>query len=216
MAEKRVRLIAILVVVWTLLYPITLLGSYYLIGNVSQSFQRVEPGARPLYHLPVLGRMIMSIQLTFIFLLVDAARLIFYPYYKKHKAGWMKAQSRLVIALVCIGVFYVSWRIYNDLYNVRVRETELRISGLPEQLEGFRIVQIADMQADGRTNGSKLQGYVDAVNGLKPDMVLFGGDLVTGGTDYIETGAAAMGKMEARYGVYACLGDHDISQTAKW
>ena len=66
------------------------------------------------------------------------------------------------------------------------------------------------MQADGRTNGSKLQQYVDLVNRLQPDIILFGGDLVTGGTDYIETGAEAMSKMEAKYGVYACLGDHDF------
>lgn len=207
---KRVRLIAFLIVIWTLLYPLTLLGSYYLrLGNVSQSFQRSSTALDLFITYPFWVGMIMAIQLTFIFLLIDAARLIFYPYYKNHKAGWMKAQSRLIIALVCLGVIYVSWRIYNDLYNVRVRETELQISELPEQLEGFRIVQIADIQADGRTNGSKLQGYVDTVNELKPDVVLFGGDLVTSGTDYIETGAAAMGKMEARYGVYACLGDHD-------
>ena len=208
--RKRVRMIAILVMIWSLIYPITLLGSYFLnLGNVSQSFQRSNLALDLLITYPFWVVMIMSVQLTFIFLLVDAARLIFYPYYKKQKVGWMRVQSRLIIALVCIGVVYVSWRIYNDIYNVRVRETELHITGLPEQLEGFRIVQIADVQADGRTNGSKLQGYVDAVNNLKPDMVLFGGDLVTGGTDYIQTGAAAMGKMEARYGVYACLGDHD-------
>ena len=208
--RERVRLVAILVMIWSLLYPITLLGSYFLkLGNVSQSFQRSNLALDIFITYPFWVVMIMSVQLTFIFLLVDAARLILYPYYKKHKAGWTQVQSRLIIALVCLGVVYVSWRIYNDLYNVRVRETELRISGLPEQLDGFRIVQVADIQADGRTNGSKLQGYVDTVNNLKPDVVLFGGDLVTGGLDYIQTGAAAMGKMEARYGVFACLGDHD-------
>ncbi|HJQ69509.1 MAG TPA: metallophosphoesterase [Blastocatellia bacterium] len=208
--RKRARLVAILVMIWSLVYPIVLLGGYFLeLGNVSQSFQRSNLLLDLLVTYPFWVVMIMSVQLTFIFLLVDAARLIFYPYYKNHKTGWMQVQSRLIIALVAIGAIYVSWRIYNDLYNVRVRQAELHISGLPEQLEGFRIVQIADVQADGRTNGSKLQGYVDAVNKLKPDLVLFGGDLVTGGIDYIQTGAAAMGKMEARYGVYACLGDHD-------
>ena len=208
--RKRVRLVAILVMIWSLLYPITLLGSYLFgLSSVNQSFRRSNLLLDIFITYPFWVLMIMSVQLTFIFLLIDAARLIFYPYYKNHKAGWMQVQSRLIVALVCVGIIYVSWRIYNDLYNVRVRETELHISGLPEQLEGFRIVQIADVQADGRTNGSKLQGYVDAVNNLKPDVVLFGGDLVTGGTDYIQMGAAAMGKMEARYGVYACLGDHD-------
>jgi predicted MPP superfamily phosphohydrolase len=208
--RKRVRLIAILVLAWILLYPITLLGSYFLnLNNVSQAFQRSNLLLDLLITYPFWVGMITAVQLTFIFLLIDAARLLSYPYYKDHKAGWMRAQSRLVLVLVCVGVVYVSWRIYNDLYNVRVRETELQIAGLPEQLEGFRIVQVADVQADGRTNGSKLQKYVDAVNGLHPDLILFCGDLVTSGKDYISTGAAAMGKMQARFGVYACLGDHD-------
>ena len=215
--RKRVRLIAALVMLWTLLYPIMLLGSYYFkLNNLSQSFQRSNLLLDLLITYPFWVGMITAVQLTFIFLLIDAARLLSYPYYKNHKAGWMKVQSRLVLVLISVGVIYVSWRIYNDLYNVRVRETELQITGLPEQLDGFRIVQIADVQADGRTNGSKLQGYVDAVNGLKPDLVLFGGDLVTSGTDYIPTGAAAMGKMQARFGVYACLGDHDYFSDSEY
>ncbi len=215
--RKQVRLIALLVMAWTLLYPITLLGSYFFrLDKVSQSFQRSNLLLDLLITYPFWVGMITAVQLTFIFLLIDAARLLVYPYYKNHKTGWMKVQSRLVIVLVCVGVIYVSWRIYNDLYNVRVRETELQITGLPEQLEGFRIAQIADVQADGRTNGSKLQGYVDAVNGLRPDLILFGGDLVTSGTDYIPTGAAAMGKMQAPFGIYACLGDHDYFSDSEY
>jgi predicted MPP superfamily phosphohydrolase len=101
-------------------------------------------------------------------------------------------------------------RVYSDTLRLRTRETELRVADLPAELDGFRIVQIADLQADGRTKGDKLQAYVDRVNQLKPDLILFAGDLVTSGTDYVETGAEAMGKMESRYGIYACLGDHDF------
>ena len=83
------------------------------------------------------------------------------------------------------------------------------IPELPAELDGFRIVQIADLQADPRTNDRKLNAFVAQVNSLKPDLILFGGDLVTSGTDFIQKGGETMGKMEARHGIYACLGDHD-------
>ena len=47
------------------------------------------------------------------------------------------------------------------------------------------------------------------VNALKPDMVVFTGDLVTSGTAYIKIGAQMIGRIRARYGIYACIGDHD-------
>ena len=77
-------------------------------------------------------------------------------------------------------------------------------------MDGFRIVHVSDLQADSRTNQGRQAQYVEAVNSLDPDMVLFSGDLVTNGTTYIDEGAESLGKMKARLGIYACLGDHDI------
>jgi predicted MPP superfamily phosphohydrolase len=65
------------------------------------------------------------------------------------------------------------------------------------------------MHADPRTSDGKLQPFVERINSLKPDLIVFCGDLVSSGTAFIERGAAVMGKMEAPRGVYACLGDHD-------
>jgi predicted MPP superfamily phosphohydrolase len=112
--------------------------------------------------------------------------------------------------VVCAGSAYVIVRIYTDTFTVRIRQTEIPVKNLPESLEGFRIAQIADVQVDGRTNGARVQSFVERVNGLKPDLILFCGDLVTSGTGYIESAADAMGKLEARYSTYACLGDHDF------
>jgi hypothetical protein len=54
-----------------------------------------------------------------------------------------------------------------------------------------------------------MENYVNAVNKLEPDIILFTGDLVTYGEEHIDIGAEMMGRLKARYGVYACLGDHD-------
>ena len=159
---------------------------------------------------------ILSVQLALFLLVTDATRLLLFPVYRRHRARWLRIQARVVIVIVCAGSAYVIARIYNDTFTVRTRETEIRVKNLPESLEGFRIAQIADVQVDGRTNGPRVQSFVDRVNGLNPDLILFCGDLVTSGTGYIEAAAEALGKLEARYSTYACLGDHDFfSDSAK-
>jgi predicted MPP superfamily phosphohydrolase len=208
--RRKVRLTAWAVLFWLVLHPLLMFGSYFLgLSNVSQALQRSSLFVDALITYPFWAGVVFSIQVALLFLVMDAVRILLFPIYKKNKARWQRTQAWLVIALVCAGAIYVVARIYNDTFTVRTRERELRIANLPKELEGFRIAQIADVQADGRTGQSKLQRYIASVNSLKPDLILFGGDLVTGGVDYIDIGAEALSKMEAKHGIYSCLGDHD-------
>lgn len=208
--RQRIRLTALAILFWMVLYPILMVGSYSLgLGGVSRALQ-TSTLLDALFTYPFWLGVILAIQLALFFLILDAVKLLLYPLYKRHKDRWLRAQSWAVITLICVGAVYVVARFYNDTFTVRVRETEAAIADLPAELDGFRIAHIADLQADVRTNGSKLQAYVETVNGLKPDLILFAGDLVTSGTDYIETGAQTLGKMQATHGIYACLGDHDF------
>jgi hypothetical protein len=209
--RRTIRLTAWAVLFWLVLHPLLMFSSYFLgLTGVSQALQRSNLVVDALITYPFWAGIILSIQVALFFLVMDAMRLLLYPVYKKQRLRWQKAQAWLVLALVCGGAIYVVARIYSDTFTVRTREIDFQIAGLPEELEGFRIAQIADVQADARTNGPKLERYVTSVNSLKPDLILFGGDLVTSGVDYIDAGAEALGKMEARHGVYSCLGDHDF------
>jgi predicted MPP superfamily phosphohydrolase len=209
--KRRARIIAIAVACWLSLYPLLMLSCYlFKFNRVSQAFQTANLPRDLFFTFPFWIGVIFAIQIAMPFLLIDATRLLLFPLYKKHKLRWLKAQSLLMIGLAAASLIYVIARVYSDTFTLRTTEGQMRIQGLPKELDGFRIAQIADMQADGRTNGQLLQAYIDRINQLTPDLILFGGDMVTGGTDYIETGGQAMGKMQARYGVYACLGDHDF------
>jgi len=208
---KRIRLTVGTIVAWFILYPVALIGSYYLqLGHVSRALQSSGMLVDRLFIYPFWIGIILSVQLALFLLVMDAARWILFPVYRRHRDRWIRIQARVVMLIVCAGSVYVTARIYNDTFTVRTRQAETQVKNLPESLDGFRIAHIADVQVDGRTNGSKLCTFVDRVNGLNPDLILFCGDLVTSGTAHIESGAAAMGKLEAKHGTYACLGDHDF------
>ena len=209
--RRKILLVAIAILFWLFLHPLLIFGSYFLgSGRLAQTFQSSNRMLDALITYPFWAGIILAIQVALFLLVIDIMRLLLFPIYKKHRLRWQKAQAWLTLILVFAGTAYVAARIYHDTFTVRIRETELSIADLPKELEGFRIAQIADVQADGRTNGPKLQNYIDTVNSLKPDLILYGGDLVTSGTDYIDAGADSMGKMEAKHGIYACLGDHDF------
>ncbi|HET9533704.1 MAG TPA: metallophosphoesterase [Blastocatellia bacterium] len=209
--RKRIKVGAIAVIIWVILYPLLILGSYYLrLPGLSRALQGSNMLLDLLITYPFWLGVILAVQLAILFLLLDITKLVLYPVFRKHRERWNRIQAWVVVILVCAGAVYVAARVYNDTFTVRTREAELRVASLPPELEGFRIVQIADLQADGRTGNGKLQPFIDRVNALNPDLILFGGDLVTSGIDYIDAGAEAIGEMQARHGIYACLGDHDF------
>lgn len=64
-------------------------------------------------------------------------------------------------------------------YHYKVNKLLVESSRIPKAFEGFRIVQISDWHI-GSFYGKphRVQEAVDRINALKPDLILFTGDLV--------------------------------------
>jgi predicted MPP superfamily phosphohydrolase len=90
-----------------------------------------------------------------------------------------------------------------------LRVVEFKKKNLPEDLRGFKIAFIADIQADRYTNDARLERFISKVNSIKPDLVLIAGDMITSTPDYINTSAKYVGMLKSKYGTYSCVGDHD-------
>jgi uncharacterized protein len=148
-------------------------------------------------------------QTIIVFLLVDLIKIILYPFYKKYKPKIISYQAKLFLVMIIFFIIYVPVRVIYDYHSIDIREVEFVKENLPDDLEGFRITFISDLQADRHTNERRLSNYIDAVNSTNPDLVLIAGDVITSTPDYIETAAKFIGKIKSKYGVYSCVGDHD-------
>jgi len=148
-------------------------------------------------------------QMFLLMIVMDVSKLVLFPVYNKFKLQWLTGKSYIFLAVVFFLATYVPAKAYFDTNTVRVVGKEFAVSGLPEELDGFRIAHIADIQADPRTQERKLNRYVRKINQVEPHLVVHSGDLVTSGKQFIEMGAKALGSVHADYGVYACVGDHD-------
>lgn len=209
--KKRSRWIAVVLVLWLNAYPLLSAGSYVFgIDNLFRTLQRPGALTQALLVYPFWLGLVFAAQLAMFFLLLDVANIFLSRFSGNYKMHWARHRVWIALALTCLVALYAMVRVYRDTWTVRTREKEVEIANLPAALEGFRIVHIADLQAATETNGGKLQNYVDVVNQLEPDVIFFSGDLVTSGTEFVETGAQALSRMVARNGIYACIGDHDL------
>jgi hypothetical protein len=84
------------------------------------------------------------------------------------------------------------------------------IAGLPPALEGLRIVQMSDLHLHPYTQIGLIEQAVDLANRLEPDLVALTGDYVlSSGASILEL-APVLGRLRARLGVFAVLGNHDM------
>ena len=154
--------------------------------------------------------LIVMIQLLALFVLLD---IIAYPLIwllPRLKDWWLSKKPAVALELTVLVVLYTLFVVVQDTWSVRIVREEAVLPRKLSCMSGFRIALVADVQGDGRTTRQALDRYVSQVNSLDPDVVLFGGDLVTSGTSYIESTAAIMGKLRAKHGTFAALGDHDL------
>jgi len=121
---------------------------------------------------------------------------------------WQRYKHLAMVGIAAGFALYMPARMVYDMSALDVRQHRLE-TGVPAELHGFRIAFVSDMQADRYSAGDRLDALVAAVNESKPDLVLIGGDMITSGSNWIEVAGDYAGQLQARHGVFSCVGDHD-------
>jgi predicted MPP superfamily phosphohydrolase len=92
----------------------------------------------------------------------------------------------------------------------RVRDMTVAAPGLPRDLDGMTIAHVTDIHVGRFTDGRQLRRIVEATNQLRADFVLMTGDLINSSLSDLPAALDAVKKMDARFGVYLCEGNHDL------
>ena len=93
--------------------------------------------------------------------------------------------------------------------SLSLEHVKIALKRLPSSLDGFRIVHLSDIHHSRFTGLEHISRAVSTANDIKPDLVVLTGDYVSHDADYIAPVADALGKLESKFGTYACLGNHD-------
>jgi len=111
-----------------------------------------------------------------------------------------------LIAIICFGSF--------SAYSPYVREYSISIAKPSQLKKPLNIVMASDMHFGILSGKNHAQRMVDMINELKPDLVLFPGDLIDDQLAPVidQEIPAILAKIQSTYGVYASLGNHDKSR----
>jgi uncharacterized protein len=86
----------------------------------------------------------------------------------------------------------------------------IRLPNLSPALDGFRVAFMSDHHLFPFTPRKLLEHAVEQANGLHPDLILLGGDYVCADVESIRELAPILGRLNARYGVFAVPGNYDV------
>lgn len=62
--------------------------------------------------------------------------------------------------------------------NIQIKEFELTLETLPSNFSGFKIIHIADLHISKRLSVSKIEQFIERLNGIEADIIALTGDLI--------------------------------------
>jgi len=173
-SRKKLKRVIVILLVYVNLLPLVFLAAYLAAGRGAVPYFAGDVAAIDiLLTYPFWIALIISVQLLLGFAVVDVVDLFLKWFAPFSRQAWNRRTPAIQIGFTVFVAVYSLVVIVLNTWTVRVVERDVR---LPEQfkpLSGFRIVQISDVQGDGRTTPEILRAYVQKVNSLKPDIVLF-------------------------------------------
>ncbi|MGO4694552.1 metallophosphoesterase [Paenibacillus sp. 2TAB26] len=97
-------------------------------------------------------------------------------------------------------------------YWIEVKQVKVAIPKLPASFNSFRIVHFSDLHLGFHSKPELLTELAEQVRQAKPDLICFTGDLLDQSTAYMPEAVAflsKLSKLQAPFGQYAVLGNHD-------
>ncbi len=94
--------------------------------------------------------------------------------------------------------------------DVEVTRQRIRLPRLPKAFEGFRIAQLSDLHISPFMTAEQIRRCATITNDLKPDLVALTGDFLTWDARAQGEVVQALTPLRAPYGVFGCLGNHEV------
>lgn len=102
---------------------------------------------------------------------------------------------------------------YGLLYarlNLETTRRRIHLGRLPQSFHGFRILQLSDIHIGPFMSAEEIRKYVTIANEIEPDLVALTGDFITWDPKTQEAVVKALSGLHAPFGVFGCLGNHEM------
>lgn len=115
----------------------------------------------------------------------------------------------LVLVLAELYILFHGTMVGTDRLNVR--QVTIEFDDLPTAFDGYRIAQFTDVHLGSMKDELMLRA-VTAIADMRPDLIVFTGDIQNMGPDELPRFAQTLKRLKAKDGVMSVLGNHDYSR----
>lgn len=116
---------------------------------------------------------------------------------------------RALAANLAPGLAQLARAAFAEPFALTVERHAIRLPRLPRILDGLRIAQLTDLHHSPFTGSGQLEHAIETANSLQPDIIALTGDYVSHEREYAAPCAELVGRLRAKHGVFAVLGNHD-------
>ena len=124
--------------------------------------------------------------------------------------------AQTALAISAVPFTSLLYGMYQGRYNYRVLRYTLEYDDLPDNFDGFQITQISDLHCGSFDNFEKVAYGMDLINEQKSELLLFTGDMVNNKSSEARPWVGKLSKLEAPYGKFSVLGNHDYGDYNEW
>ena len=142
----------------------------------------------------------------------DLARLFLRQFGLTRRVPWSRTFSyrRWAAALIFLGCAGAAGYAFWEAREIGVTRIEVPLRHLPPDLDGLTVVHLSDVHYGMLHENGRLSDVVRRVNELRPDLIVFTGDLMDAAVSHMEEMAVPLSDLKARQGVLAVIGNHEV------
>ncbi|HTI59332.1 metallophosphoesterase [Mucilaginibacter sp.] len=124
--------------------------------------------------------------------------------------------SELAMLVAAVPFFSLMYGMTGGRHRYKVHRITLKFPDLPDAFDGFTLTQLSDIHAGSFTSKKGVEKGINLVNKQNSDMILFTGDLVNNKASEMDPWKDTFAKLQAPYGKYSVLGNHDYGDYTRW
>lgn len=128
----------------------------------------------------------------------------------------LKTFLKVIFFILLIFTLLLLYMHFIGTKGLLVREYKVESSRLPESFHGFKVVHFSDLHYLTTIKEKEVKKLVDKINELKPDVIVFTGDLISEDKvvpeEKLNFLISEFNRLEATTGKYTVKGNHDYKQ----
>lgn len=122
--------------------------------------------------------------------------------------------NKIVLTILLSFIILICYSTMVEPKFINIKEYKIESKTIPESFHGFKIIQLSDIHYGTTTNKKYLERLSKKINELKPDIIVFTGDLLDKNISLTETSekelTSFLNSLKCSLYKYAIYGDEDL------